>query len=81
MGGGGGLFDGGLPGFFLGPLGILSSEPNLNHHTVGYDSFIQSQLPIRKLTLGSYVVQIWSRSPQNRGERNADSPTCDKTQF
>ena len=31
---------------------------------MGHDSFIKSQVALRKLTLGPHGVQIWSRNPQ-----------------
>ena len=48
-----------------------------NHHTVDYDPFITSHLSLTQLRLGPYAVQIWSRAPQNSGERNPRVPLCD----
>ena len=35
------------------------------HHTVDYDPFIKNQLVSMQLILGPYVLQTWSRNPQN----------------
>ena len=37
------------------------------YRTVDYGPFIKSQLASPQLTLGPYMVQIWSRYPQNLG--------------
>jgi len=40
-------------------------------HTVNYDLFIKSHFVFTQLTLGPYVVQIWSRYPLKFGSRAA----------
>jgi len=44
------------------------SEVPLQHvggdHTVDYGTFIKSQLAYKQLSLGPYVMQMWSRPPK-----------------
>ena len=52
---------------------IHASIP-LSTHTVDFDPFIKSQLVSTRSTLGPYVVQMWSRYPQNPTQHEPSSP-------
>jgi len=49
-------------------------------NTVDFDPFIKSQLASTQLTLGPYVVQIWSRTPRISGGTNPSYSTVRSSQ-
>jgi len=49
------------------PDNILDSLDSSLFHTAVYDHFIKSPRASTQLTLGPYLVQIWSRPPSNLG--------------
>ena len=63
-------------GFALGLLFVLARPARDRwYHTVDYGPFIESQLARTQVTLGPYVAQNWSRSPQHL-ENSTRSVTC-----